>query len=391
MKTTRVFSWNLEAYHNNKSIIANKGSTRSSKTWSILQLLYIIAKHSKEKLTISVVSESMPHLKRGCIRDFETMLRSENEWNDKNWNKTDKIYKVGSSVIEFFSVDQPGKVHGPARDILFMNEAINISFETYRQLAIRTGKTIFIDLNPNYEFWLDEHILPRDEAVLINSTYKDNDHLTPEQIREIESNKHDEEWWKVYGLGLTGSRVGLVMQNWDIVDLMPKDYKARWVGLDFGYSNDPTAIIDIRLSGGELYIDEILYEKGFDNTMIAKWLKDNNITRSIPIIADSAEPKSIAEIKSFGFYIEPAIKGADSINQGISILNRYKKHITQRSSNVVKEYRNYRWKTDEFGKPTNKPIDLYNHANDAIRYVALRYLQHARPATKTRIAITETT
>ena len=375
MKTTTVFSKNLEAYNAGKRIIANKGSTRSSKTWSLLQLLYIIASLSVKPRLISIASESFPHLKRGCIRDFENMLRAEGKWSAKKWNATDKIYKVNNSIIEFFSVDQPEKVHGPARDILFVNEAINIEWETYRQLAIRTRETIFLDLNPSFEFWLDEKVLQRkEEVILIHSTYKDNEFLTQAQIAEIESNKNDSEWWKVYGLGLTGSKVGLVMQNWDIVETVPDDFKKHWVGLDFGFTNDPTAIPDMFLSEGELWIDELLYERGYDNTMIAKHLKACEIDRRTPIVADSAEPKSIAEIKAFGFNIEPSVKGKDSINNGISILNRYRKHITKRSVNIIKEYRNYRWKTDEFGNPTNTPIEIWNHSIDPQRYVANKYL-----------------
>ncbi len=185
MKVTSVFNRNLEAYNQLQRIIVNKGSTRSSKTWSIMQLLYLIAESSPTTRLISIVSESMPHLKKGCIRDFETMLRSENKWDHKSWNATDKIYRINNSFIEFFSADQPGKVHGPARDILFMNECINIPYETYRQLAIRTRETVFLDFNPSYEFLVDDKILPRTESTLIHSTYLDSNYLTKAQIGEI--------------------------------------------------------------------------------------------------------------------------------------------------------------------------------------------------------------
>lgn len=376
MKTTSVFKRNLFAYNEGRRIIVNKGSTRSSKTWSVLQLLYIIAELSTEGKAISIVSESMPHLKKGCIRDFENMLRKERKWDKNAWNATDKMYRVGNSFIEFFSVDEPGKVHGPARDILYVNECINVDYETYRQLAIRTTETIFLDYNPNYEFWVDEKVLIRPESVLLHSTYLDNEFLTSAQVDEIESNRHDAEWWKIYGEGQTGSKVGLIMQNWDIVGTMPTDYKRRWIGLDFGFTNDPTAIVDIRLAEGELWIDELLYKSGYDNMMIADCLAD---CRGIQVVADSAEPKSIAEIRARGVSVEGASKGRDSISAGISILNRYKKHITSRSTNLLTEYRNYRWRTDEFGNPTNIPIDSYNHAIDAQRYVALNRLSERRP------------
>lgn len=374
MKVTSVFNKNLEAYNNHKRIIVNKGSTRSSKTWSILQLLYLIAESSSTPRLISIVSESMPHLKKGCIRDFENMLQNEKKWNARCWNATDKIYRIKNSQIEFFSADQPAKVHGPARDILYVNECINISYETYRQLAIRTRETIFLDFNPSFSFWVDEKILPRPESVLIHSTYIDNEYLTKEQVQEIESNKADTEWWQVYGLGQTGSKIGLIMKNWEIVEQLPSTYKNRWIGIDFGFSNDPTSIVDVRLSEGSLWIKELLYSKGYDNMMISDCLKDANITRNTLIVADSAEPKSISEIRNQGWLIEPASKGRDSILAGISILNRYPKRITQDSANIINEFRNYRWNTDLAGNPTNIPCDKFNHAIDAIRYVALNKL-----------------
>ena len=378
MKVTSVFWRNIEAYNNNKRIIVNKGSTRSSKTWSILQLLGVIAEKSQRPLLISIVSESMPHLKKGCIRDFQNMLQSEGKWNPKKWNSTDKTYKINRSQIEFFSADQPGKVHGPARDILYINECINIPYETYRQLAIRTTETIFLDYNPNFSFWVDDKVLSRPESQLIHSTYLDNEHLSKAQIEEIESNKADAEWWKVYGLGQTGSQIGLIMQNWDVVSALPEEYKKRWIGIDFGFTNDPTAIVDIRLYNGELWIDELLYARGYDNIRIAKYLTECNIPQSVEIVADSAEPKSISEIRSFGWLVEPAQKGNDSIRAGLSLLNRYRRHLTERSSSLISEYRNYRWMTDNEGLPLNIPCDRYNHAIDAQRYIALNKLSEKR-------------
>lgn len=380
MDTTTVFNRNLAAYTRKHRYIVNKGSTRSSKTYSVLQLLYLIAKHSDRALVISVVSESIPHLKKGCIRDFKDIVRKEGEWSESNWNATDYIYKTKNSIIEFFSADSPGKVHGPSRNILYINECINIDYEIYRQLAIRTTETIFLDCNPNFEFWLDEKILTqKEQSILIHSTYRDNNYLTQAQLREIENNRHDSNWWRVYGEGLTGNLKGAVVQNWQMVQSMPHNYKSRWIGVDFGFTNDPTAIVDVRLSEGELWIDELLYERGCDNIMIANILKQKGIDSEVCIVADSAEPKSIQEIRSFGFRIEPAQKGRDSINNGIEILNRYKKNVTSRSTNIINEYRNYRWQTDSFGESTNTPIDRYNHSVDAQRYVCLNKLrQHNR-------------
>ncbi|MDR3058900.1 MAG: terminase large subunit [Prevotella sp.] len=374
MKATTVFEKNLSAYGKGYRYIVNKGSTRSSKTYSQLQLLYLIAELSNQPKIISVVSESMPHLKKGCIRDFKEILQSEGKWVNSCWHATDKIYRVNKSMIEFFSADNPGKVHGPSRDILYVNECINIDYETYRQLAIRTTETIFLDCNPCFEFWLDEKVLTQPEAILIHSTYKDNEYLTEAQVKEIESNRSDKDWWQVYGEGLTGLLKGVIIKDWDIVEKMPQVYKNRWIGIDFGFTNDPTAIVDIRLAGGELWIDELLYSKGYDNLMIAETLRTCGIPKNTAIIADSAEPKSIKEISAFGWKVEPAQKGKDSINTGIAVLNRYKKHITRRSTNIINEYRNYRWQTDINGEPTNKPTDRYNHSIDAQRYICLNKL-----------------
>lgn len=374
MNLTSVFSQNLDAYNSGFRYIVNKGSTRSSKTYSIMQLLVMIARFSAHQRTISVVSESMPHLKKGCIKDFKEILSAEKIWNDKKWNATDKVYRINNSSIEFFSADNPGKVHGPSRDILYVNECINIEYETYRQLAIRTTETIFLDCNPCFEFWLDEKVLIQKSSKLIHSTYRNNEYLSEAQIKEIESNRHDGNWWRVYGEGQTGMLQGAVICNWDIVDSVPSVYKKRWIGIDFGFTNDPTAIVDMRLADGELWIDELLFERGYDNLMIADCLNNSGIPRDTAIVADSAEPKSIREIASKGWRIEAACKGKDSINTGISILNRYQKHITNRSTNIINEYRNYRWLVDEFGNATNSPIDRYNHSIDAQRYVCLNKL-----------------
>lgn len=369
MKTTTVFAKNIEAYNQGYRYLCNKGSTRSSKTYSILQLLYLIARQSKHPLLISVVSETMPHLKRGCIRDFQTMLQDEGVWNDKNWNATDKIYKIKLSKIEFFSADSPSKVHGPSRDILFCNECNNIPYETIRQLAVRTRKTIFLDYNPVEEFWIDSEILPRKDVKPIHSTYKDNEHLSWEQVKEIESNKHDINWWNVYGLGITGSREGLCIKEWDQVEELPKTWKGRWLGIDFGFTNDPTGIVDVYLSNGELWLDEITYERGMTNPKIAQRIKDLKLSHLIAV-CDSAEPKSIQELKDAGIKVEEAYKGKDSIKNGIDTLNRYKIHVTKRSLNLIKELRSYKYKQNTNGKYTNEPIDKFNHLIDPARYVA---------------------
>lgn len=382
MKTTAVFAKNIRCYNAGARLIANKGGARSSKTFSILQLLLLIALKSPKALLISVVSESFPHLKKGCLRDFCMILELEGmrEGVDYTYNRTDSIFKIGKCSIEFFSADSPGKVHGPQRDILFINEANHISWEIYRQLAIRTAQTIFIDWNPAAEFWFEEEKLNlKPDTETLHSTYKDNGFLSPMQVREIESNKQNANWWRVYGLGLTGVYEGLIYSNWAQVNEVPAVVKSAWCGLDFGFTNDPTSLVYVALQGGELWIDELIYEPGLTNPAIANRAKET-AAKTLQIVADSAEPKSIAELKTFGLWMEDAKKGPDSILHGIEILQRYKWNVTSRSLNVIQELRNYQWKTDkQTGKQLNVPIDGFNHALDAIRYVALNKLDAAKP------------
>lgn len=374
METTNVFKKNLASFiRPDIRTIVNKGGARSSKTWSILQLLYLIALKSKKPRTISVVSESLPHLKRGCIRDFESMLKPEGIWSANDWNATDKIYRVNRSEIEFIGADMPDKLIGPARDILFINECINVPFDLYRQASTRTREKVILDYNPLYEFWVDDKVLPSDSSVLLHSTYKDNNMLSAAQIAEIEyQGSIDENYRRVYILGETGSYEGLVIKNWDIVGNMVKDFKKEYIGLDFGYGA-PTAAEHIRLSGGETWIDEIIYETNLTNPDIAKRIKDAGLGH-VTVVADSAEPKSIKELQNAGLTVVPADKGDDSVRLGIQIMNRYKKHYTARSLGSIDENRKYRYMQDSNGNYTGKPIDKFNHAKDAERYVFLKYL-----------------
>ena len=372
----KIFNGALTAMRRGKRVIVCKGGTRSGKTWGLLQLCYTLAMN-KRNILVSVVGESVPFLKRGAMRDFKTMLG--NDWHEEWWNATDKVYTFPAtkSSIEFFSADNIGKVHGSSRDYLFINECYFILYETFRQLAVRTRKTIFLDYNPRSRFWVDEHLLERENTELIHSTYRDNPFLSAEQVAEIESNRSDANWWRVYGEGETGSVEGLIYTNWDIVDAMPSS-RHEYIGIDFGFTNDPTAILRVVKSGGELYVDELCYRRGYDNTMIARLLKDEGCNAYTDIVADSAEPKSIREINAFGLNCKPVTKSPDSILNGIQVLQRYKLHVTQRSIGTINELRNYSWKQDVNGNYQNKPIGIFDHAMDALRYVGLTYLD-ARP------------
>lgn len=377
MDTTKVFSDLLEAYIDPAvRVIALKGSTRSGKTWATLQLLNTIAAKSKKPRLISVVSETLPHLKRGAIRDFKNMLEADDVYDPYAWHDTDKMYSYAKGKIEFFGADMASKVMGPARDVLYINECINVDWEVYRQLAVRTTEKIILDYNPAWEFWVDTKLAPRDDVRIIHSTYKDNDMLTAAQVAEIESNREiDPDWWRVYGLGLTGSNEGLVIKNWDIVKGLPprNEWKKAYIGVDFGWSA-PTAIMLVVLSRGEVWIDELAYLPNLDNPEIAEIIINAGYGY-LEVLADPAEPKSQKELRTAGLTVAQDV--VKDISLGIRVMNRYKKHYTERSLGSIDENRNYRYvkdkKTDEL---TDVPIDKFNHAKDAERYVFLNRLSN---------------
>lgn len=369
MNVTSVFGRNISAFNNSKRYIINQGGTSSSKTYSILQLLILIAL-KKDNLLISIVSESLPHLKRGAMRDFQNILLSMNLYNDAMHNKSNNEFIIGNSKVEFFSADASSKLRGARRDILYINEANNIDKNSFDELSIRTKQVTFIDYNPVSEFWVHNYLLNNAslDIEFIKSTYIDNDFLDDNIVKDIERRKEtDYEWYRVYGLGELGNLEGVIFNNYNIVKELP-DTPKRILGCDFGFTNDATAIVDIRYSDGEIYIDELLYQTDLTNNMIAKFITSDSDLKSVTMICDSAEPKSIAELQMFGVRCLPADKGADSIRNGIDLMKQYKINITERSTNLIKEIRNYRWKTDKTGKSLNVPIDIWNHCIDASRY-----------------------
>lgn len=354
----------------NKRIRGITGGTSASKTISILLWLIDRAIAYPKKYgygeTISVVSETLPHLKRGAVRDFLTIMQEHGYYQDKMWNKTDYIYNFGKSIIEFFSADQPGKVRGPRRDILFLNEANNVSYETYTQLEVRSKKIILLDWNPVSEFWWYTEVLPHQDVDFITLTYKDNEALDPLVVQAIEARKHNKNWWQVYGLGQLGEAEGKIYKDWALIDDIPHEARLERYGLDFGYTNDPTAIVAVYYYNGGYIIDEIAYLKGLSNKQIADIL--NNQSQKALTIADSAEPKSIDEITSYGISIQPSQKGQGSILQGIQYVQDQRISVTKRSLNILKEYRNYLWEKDKDDRIINEPEHTWSHSMDAIRY-----------------------
>jgi phage terminase large subunit len=343
------------------------GGTSASKTISILLWMIQRAQQQPNEL-MSVVSETFPHLKRGAMRDFLTIMEEHKYFQPNSWNKTDCIYTFpNGSRIEFFSADQPGKVRGPRRDILFINEANNLTYEVYTQLEVRTKKIIWIDFNPVQEFWAYTEVLGHQDADFITLTYKDNEGLSPEIVQAIESRQHNKNWWKVYGLGELGDSEGKIYKDWQLIDDIPHEAHLERRGLDFGYSNDPSALVDIYYYNGGYILDEQLYQKGMSNKQIADVIS-NLDNPSCLVIADSAEPKSIDELKVYGLNVLPAKKGQDSIVQGIQFVQDQRISVTKHSTNLLKEYRNYLWETDKDGKIINEPIGIFNHLLDALRY-----------------------
>lgn len=354
----------------NKRIRIVQGGTSAGKTFGILPIL--IDKATKtELLEISVVSESIPHLRRGALKDFEKIMRSTNRWIDVNFNKSLLRYTfVNGSYIEFFSVDQPDKLRGARRNILYINECNNVDFEAYQQLSIRTDKEVWLDYNPTHEFWVHTELMEDEDSMFIQLTYKDNEALSDSIVKEIEKAREKavysnywSNWWQVYGLGNIGSLEGVVFSNWNQIDSIPEEARLVGVGLDFGYTNDPTAIIEVYKYNGKRILNEVCYRTGMVNNDIANVLKPN-----VTVFADSAEPKSIEEIRRRGKDIRPVRKGKDSIMYGISTMQDQEYLVTSNSVNLIKEFRYYSWDKDKTGNKLNKPIDKYNHAIDAVRY-----------------------
>lgn len=352
-----------------KKIRAVQGGTSASKTISILLYLIARAQSDKTPTLASVVSESMPHLKKGALRDFKRIMKEHRYWKDSAWAETDKIYTFETgSQIEFFGADQSEKLRGGRRDRGFMNECNNISLEAFDEFEVRTKEFVYLDWNPTLAFWFYTDILGmREDVEHIILTYKDNEACPPEIVASIEARRNRKGWWKVYGEGQLGEVEGKIYKDWKIIDDIPHEARLVRYGLDFGYSNDPSAIVAIYYYNGGYIFDEIVFLKGMSN----KQLADTVISQEhngVLVMADSAEPKSIDEIRMYGVNIQPVDKGKDSVRQGIQVVQDQNISVTNRSVNIIKEYRNYLWKTDKDGKIINEPEHAFSHSMDAIRY-----------------------
>ena len=358
-----------------------RGGTSASKTFTIIPFLIDYAVKNP-RAEISIVAETIPHLKRGALRDFLKIMEMIGMYQPDNFNKSSLVYTFSNGAyIEFFSADSESKLRGARRDVLFVNECNNITWEAYYQLAIRTRRFIYLDYNPVAQFWVDTELINDADTDFIVLTYKDNEALDLSIVKEIEKAKEKAEtssywanWWNVYGLGNIGSLQGTIF-DFEQCDDIPINAELIAYGMDWGFSIDPTTLIEVYRYNGELFINELIYQTGLTNADIIVRMNELNINKYVDIIADSAEPKSIEDINRGGYRnILPANKGADSIRNSIDTLQQFKINITKNSVNVIKEFRNYRWATDKDGNYTGKPIDTYNHSIDAIRYVALNKL-----------------
>jgi phage terminase large subunit len=358
-----------------------QGGTSAGKTFGILPILIDKALR-QPNLEISVVSESIPHLRRGALKDFLKIMLMTGRFKDYQFNKSTLKYTFSNgSYIEFFSIDQEDKLRGARRNVLYVNEANNVYFESYNQLAIRTSGDIWIDFNPTNSFWAHTELVGQEDVDYITLTYKDNEALPDTIIKDIEAAKVKAEsssywsnWWNVYGLGQIGSLEGACIPDWKEINTLPEDARLLCMGMDFGYTNDPTTLIGLYKYNNSYIFDEIIYKKGLLNSDISNLLKSHDVKDII--YADSAEPKSIAELSSYGHLILPVKKGKDSIVYGINLINQNDIYVTSRSHNLIHELQNYIWMKDREGVKLNKPIDAFNHCIDAARYAITSQLEN---------------
>ena len=351
-----------------KKIIVEQGGTRSGKTYNILIWLIFYYCPDNRNKTITICRKTFPSLRASVMRDFISILQDNQMYSEESHNKSSNEYILYGNLVEFISLDQPRKVRGRKRDLLFINEANELYWEDWQQLLFRTKEKIIIDYNPSDEYhWIYDKVIPRDDCAFFITTYLDNPFLGDSIKKEIERLKDtDEQYWQIYGLGIKGITKSTIFRYIEVNDI-PETAKFLSYGMDFGYTNDPTTLIGIWIDGYNLYAKEYLYRTMMTTIDINKFLKSLNIEREL-IWADSAEVRLIDELRRMGWNIRPSIKGRDSINAGIDLLKRYKIHLTKDSTNAIQEFRNYKWQEDRSGKMINSPIDNHNHLIDALRY-----------------------
>jgi phage terminase large subunit len=360
-------------YYSKADTIVNQGGTSSGKTYAILQVLF--TKALEEECTITVVGQDIPNLKVGAFRDALDIINSDESIKQQifHYNRSDRIFTFkNKSIMEFNSYDNQQDAKSGKRDYLFVNEANGIPYNMYEQLSLRTRKQVYIDYNPDTSFWVHEKIIPLDTTELIISDHRHNPFLSSKVREKIEALKErDESLWKVYARGITGRIEGLVLKKWYVLNESFEDKKIIGYGIDFGFSNDPSTLIEVRMQDGDLYVQELIYETGLTNQDISDRMETLGVSKGALIVADSAEPKSIEELRRRSWTVDGVKKGKDSVMFGINLLKGYKINVNSSSTNLIKELEQYRWKVDKNGNTLNVPIDEYNHAIDALRYLIM--------------------
>jgi len=371
--TTNVVYEHLS--NTDKKIIVEQGGTRSGKTYNILIWLIFNYCGTHTGKTITICRRTFPAVRGTVMRDFLQILRHYNIYYPELHHKSTSEYNINNNRVEFISIDQPTRIRGRKRDILFINECNELDWESWNQLIFRTQERIIIDYNPSDEFhWIYDKVLTREDTAFFQTTYKDNPFLEETLVKEIERLKEiDENYWRVYGLGERGQNRSLVF-TFQTIKQIPEEAKLVSRGLDFGYSNDPSCLIEAYIEGDNMYVKELLYRTGMTNQDLGNEFKKLGFDRRDEIYCDSSEPKSIEEIHRMGYNTKPTFKG--SINIGIDVIRRYRLYITEDSLNTIKELRNYKYIEDKNGNLTNKPVDAFNHSLDALRYSVVNKLQN---------------
>jgi len=390
VKATHTY---LQNWQTTKKIVVNRGGTRSGKTYSLCQMImvWLLTGQIREGQSIpsgtcSVVRKYSTTIAKTVQRDFHDILSEYKVLGLIEFNKTNRTYKYLDRMVEFFGADDQQKIRGYKANILFCNEVNELGYKTeFSQLLFRTTDVIFMDFNPSDPFvWVHEEIeqkrsADKKDVEVIVSTYKDNPFINKAQRQEIEYLQYsDPELWKVYGLGEYGKVEGLVIPSITLIDEMPDDLRKVGGGMDFGFSNDPTAFYLCGIKNNretkvtELYLDEQIYETGLTDSDLIKIMKGT--PKNLRIYADSAQPSTIEEIRRAGYNIAPVTKFKDSLKHGLQIMKRTRIFVTKRSIGMIREQKQYKYKMLANGQYDNTPIDTYNHAMDAVRYYCLMNL-----------------
>ena len=372
INTTITYEHLLDAKHR---ITQHIGGTRSGKTYAILQ--YLLTEAIQNALTVTIVRKTIPSLKRTVIKDFKDILTNLNLWRDENFNITDRVYHLYNSSVQFLSTDDADKLRGIKSDILFIDEASEIDEESYFQLSIRTTGRIILAYNPTISpyHWLRQMV----DVERYVTTYRDNPYLESAIVKAIEELEiKNPKYWIIYGRGEFAPNDKAVFQ-FEVVDDWndnPNSFGAEFVafGMDFGFSSDPSSLVAVYKNGDNIWVEELMYDKGLVTKDIADKLNSFDITKSEEIWCDSAEPRLVEELYRMGFNAKPVKKGPDSIKFGIGVLNNYKIHINKKSQNLINEMYAYQYSTDKHGYTTDVPEGGLDHLIDALRYVAMMKL-----------------